>query len=92
MGPYCKFCGRRCFVPITYEWPEHIRAAYGTSTIAATCLRGQEFEQEKIGVSYADIDGRTLMSCGHKSDTITNDTLAPMCSGCGNVETMVVDV
>lgn len=32
---------------------------------------------------------RVLMSCGHRADTITNDTLAPFCSECHNVETMV---
>lgn len=31
----------------------------------------------------------TLMSCGHRADSITHDTLAPYCSECNNVETMV---
>lgn len=54
MGPYCKFCDRRCFVHITYDWPEHIIKAYGTSTIAATCPGGQKFEKQKTGYCYDD--------------------------------------
>ena len=54
MGPYCKFCGHRCFVHITDEWPAHIIEAYGTNTIAATCRRGQQFEKERLGYCYDD--------------------------------------
>lgn len=52
MGPYCKFCNQRCFVPMPTETPERIVKAYGTSTIIATCPEGQKFEKEKIGYCY----------------------------------------
>ncbi len=54
MGPYCKFCGQRCFVPITVAWPAHIVRAYGRNSIAATCPKGQRFEKEKLGYCYDD--------------------------------------
>ena len=56
MGPYCKFCERRCFVPITFDWPEDIRKAYGHNTIAATCWAGQEYERQRLGVSFDDAE------------------------------------
>lgn len=57
MGPYCKFCDRRCFVYVTGAWPEHVRLAYGRNTIAATCLAGQKFERGRLGYCYADAVG-----------------------------------
>lgn len=54
MGPYCDYCGHRCFVPITEYWPKHIQEAYGRYTIAATCARGQAYEKATIGYCYAD--------------------------------------
>ena len=54
MGPYCNFCRTRCFVPITNEWSEELRKAYGRFSIAATCPAGQSFEKTKLGVCYAD--------------------------------------
>jgi len=54
MGPYCKFCGNRCFVHIPPETQQHILKAYGASTIAATCQAGQDFEKKKIGYCYND--------------------------------------
>jgi hypothetical protein len=55
MGPYCKFCGRRCFVYLPNETPAHILKAYGTSNIIATCHEGQQFEREKVGYCHDDI-------------------------------------
>jgi hypothetical protein len=55
MGPYCNFCGTRCFVPFPDHTPEHILKAYGTSTIIATCSIGQEFEKKKVGYCYDEI-------------------------------------
>ncbi len=55
MGPYCKFCGNRCFVHMPTGTSAHILQAYGSSTIVATCQRGQEFEKEKTGYCYNDI-------------------------------------
>ena len=54
MGPYCKFCDRRCFVHITEQVPQHIRVAYLPYSIMATCPQGQEYEKRKIGYCYAD--------------------------------------
>lgn len=54
MGPYCNYCGRRCFVHVTAEWPTHIREAYGSYTIAATCPDGQAVEKRLIGWCYDD--------------------------------------
>ena len=55
MGPYCNFCGRRCFCHFPNETPKHILDAYGTASIIATCRAGQEFERSKIGYCYDDI-------------------------------------
>jgi hypothetical protein len=55
MGPYCNFCGERCFCHMPQETPEHILKAYGTSTIIATCAAGQAFEKQKVGYCYDDI-------------------------------------
>lgn len=55
MGPYCNFCGRRCFTYFPQETPQHILSAYGTSTIIATCVGGQRFEKERVGYCYDDI-------------------------------------
>lgn len=41
MGPYCKFCDTRCFVP---------RSVPGsTVTILATCAKGMELDRESTG-------------------------------------------
>jgi hypothetical protein len=40
-------------------------------------------------LSYRYEPQRVLMSCGHYADTITNDTLVPMCGQCYNVETQI---
>lgn len=55
MGPYCKFCQTRCFIPLTAETPSPILKAYGPATIAATCAEGQALEREITGYSAADI-------------------------------------
>jgi len=54
MGPYCKFCDNRCFVPLTDKWPEHIVKAYGHFSLAATCEAGKEFDKNKFGYCYDD--------------------------------------
>lgn len=54
MGPYCKYCGQRCFVRITAEWPTHIAQAYAPYEIAATCADGQAVEKRVLGWCYAD--------------------------------------
>jgi len=55
MGPYCKFCQMRCFVPMPKGTPDYILTAYGSSTIVATCQHGQAFEKQKTGYCYDDI-------------------------------------
>lgn len=56
MGPYCKFCGSRCFTYFPEQTPENILDAYTPGvSIIATCAAGQKFEQEKIGYCYDDI-------------------------------------
>jgi hypothetical protein len=55
MGPYCNFCNQRCFTHMPIATPKHILAAYGTSTIIATCPAGQQFERKKVGYCYDDI-------------------------------------
>lgn len=55
MGPYCKFCGNRCFAHLPAETPKEIQDAYGTLTIVATCPAGQAFEKQKVGYCYDDI-------------------------------------
>ena len=55
MGPYCKFCNSRCFVHLPTDTPKEALEAYGTSTIVATCERGQAFELEKVGWNYTKI-------------------------------------
>ncbi len=44
MGPYCKFCDRRCFVPRTL--------ADGRTLILATCQRGAEYDREQCGQDH----------------------------------------
>jgi Lar family restriction alleviation protein len=55
MGPYCNFCGSRCFCHFPQETPQRILDAYGTSSIIATCRAGQQFEKNKVGYCYDDI-------------------------------------
>ena len=69
MGPYCRFCGQRCFVhlpdDITQEALDHLKArGHGDSSlILATCEDGKAHERSKIGI---DIDAiRTLIMVGH---------------------------
>jgi hypothetical protein len=49
MGPYCRFCERRCFIPIPANAPAAALTAYGSSTIVATCPEGKRFEREQVG-------------------------------------------
>lgn len=44
MGPYCDYCGHRCFVP--REVPgSHV-------TILATCVKGAEHDRRVLGVDF----------------------------------------
>ncbi len=60
MGPYCDFCGQRCFVHFPVGTPEHILDAYRkvspTITIIATCPGGQAYEKKSVGYCYQDIE------------------------------------
>lgn len=55
MGPYCKFCGDRCFIPLPFKTPDYMASAYGNNTILATCSQGMQFEKKEIGFNYNDI-------------------------------------
>lgn len=55
MGPYCRFCNRRCFVHLTIDVPVKILEAYYPNTIIATCPKGQEFEKSSFGYCFADV-------------------------------------
>jgi hypothetical protein len=55
MGPYCNFCDQRCFVYFPEGTPQEVLSAYGTSTIIATCPKGQAFELERVGFCYDEI-------------------------------------
>lgn len=44
MGPYCKFCDQRCFVPRVLH--------NGRSIILATCARGMEHDREACGQDH----------------------------------------
>lgn len=44
MGPYCDFCGNRCFVERVYP-----KDSQWKSTFMATCSKGMEHDQEKTG-------------------------------------------
>jgi hypothetical protein len=57
MGPYCKYCRQRCFVPVTATWPKHIIKAYKGYQLAATCVEGQIFEKAKLGYCYNEVKG-----------------------------------
>jgi hypothetical protein len=53
MGPYCKFCGQRCFVHFPTETPDMAIASYRPGvTIIATCPAGQAFERQETGWCY----------------------------------------
>jgi hypothetical protein len=56
MGPYCRFCGRRCFVHMPMETPTEAVKAYGDARILATCMTGQAFEKTKVGWCLDDIN------------------------------------
>ena len=61
MGPYCKFCNNRCFVPFPEGTPQEVFDAYNASclsrsvSIIATCSKGQAYEKEKTGWCLDDI-------------------------------------
>lgn len=67
MGPYCKFCDRRCFVHLPMEAPAAAVKAYGSSTIIATCAGGQAFEAQQVGWNYDKIQlGIALEEANHQ--------------------------
>lgn len=55
MGPYCKFCDRRCFIPLPELTPKEALEAYGRATIIATCKEGQEYEKRLTGWCLDDV-------------------------------------
>ena len=56
MGPYCRFCNERCFVPFPDDTPgEAVKSYRAGINIIATCSRGQAFEKEATGWDYQRI-------------------------------------
>jgi hypothetical protein len=44
MGPYCKFCGQRCFLPRVLK--------DGRSVILATCASGMKHDLKAVGETH----------------------------------------
>jgi len=61
MGPYCKFCDERCFVPCPADAPGDVKEAFrdaaGGLALMATCPKGRAFDREKTGYSIDDVSG-----------------------------------
>lgn len=60
MGPYCKFCNSRCFVPADMEdrkVPDTFAEKYRQRgyPILATCKAGKEFDKSVLGFNYDDL-------------------------------------
>ena len=53
MGPYCKFCGSRCFVPTTED-------DYVTRDLKATCKEGVEYDMNVSFPRVVDTKGDSL--------------------------------
>lgn len=77
MGPYCTFCGQRCFTHIPVETPPEMLKLYPKGvTIIATCTGGQALEIERYGTSYdviqqaAEIMQRYFASKGIKTEEV----------------------
>lgn len=56
MGPYCEFCGTRCFCHMPKDTPAEAIAAYRPGiSIIATCPAGQKYERQVTGWCYEKI-------------------------------------
>jgi hypothetical protein len=53
----CRFCGERCFVPLTIQVPVEIGLAFIRRKVnmLATCSGGQKFDKDLIGYCFDDI-------------------------------------
>lgn len=51
MGPYCDYCGRRCFLP--RRLPADARTRAGRNLIMATCAKGMEHDLAVTGYTHA---------------------------------------
>ncbi|POX90187.1 hypothetical protein C3473_24695 [Mycobacterium kansasii] len=49
MGPYCKFCAHRCFVPRQVVVGDEVI----WDGIMATCANGAAFDRERLGVDFS---------------------------------------
>lgn len=59
MGPYCRYCDNRCFVPADYMRvppPEHMDSfkRHGFP-ILATCPAGMQKDKEVLGFNVQDL-------------------------------------
>lgn len=52
MGPYCRFCGHRCFRRVP---DEYIKDYPGDLPLMATCKEGMEYETKKYGISFDQV-------------------------------------
>jgi hypothetical protein len=58
MGPYCKFCDNRCFVPVRLTDEQLAMALERQNfvvSILATCAKGREFDKEMLGFNIDDV-------------------------------------
>jgi len=51
MGPYCNFCGQRCFV--------HDPTSVGVGLLA-TCPKGQKLDKQKLGHCWDEVKVSSL--------------------------------
>lgn len=49
MGPYCKFCNYRCFVPRQVI----VGGEIIWDGIMATCVKGAAFDRERLGADFS---------------------------------------
>lgn len=78
MGPYCNYCGRRCFVPFPEGTPQEALDAYRAGVgygvdIITTCAEGQAhelivtdgwcYDRIKLVISKPDYPHRTCDDC-----------------------------
>lgn len=70
MGPYCRFCNNRCFVPMPKGTPRRVLEAYGKAAIIATCPAGQTFEKRKVGYCYDDIKKLLVKEGGQGANAV----------------------
>jgi hypothetical protein len=82
MGPYCKYCNSRCFVPIPEGAPAEILAAYGNANLMATCAQGKEAEKVKMGYCYDSLPAETRINANTILSSLERAELANQVYNC----------